>query len=131
MSTTTRCTAYGEAFKAATSRRSKTYASAQRFHDQMECMFQLNTAFSLGLVYEHGGQYAAGLDRTFMNYDFLNRVLIVEKRAPNIVTVATTPFSQLDREVLEAMRGKLVELGGNPPPLPEGKPVFISPDKKA
>lgn len=34
----------------------------------------------------------------------------------------STPFAQLDREVLVAMRDKLVELGGHPPELPEEKP---------
>ena len=32
--------------------------------------------------------------------------------------LAVVPFSQLDREVLEFMHAKLVEMGGRPPALP-------------
>lgn len=129
--TTIRSTAYGDAFKGATSRRSKKYHSEQRHFDEKECMFRQNNAFSLGLTYEHGGGYAAGLDSTHMNYDFLNRVLIVEKRAPNVVSHTVTPFAELDTEVLTAMHGKLIELGGNPPPLPTASATRITLSRKA
>lgn len=33
--------------------------------------------------------------------------------------VTITPFSQLDREVVEFMHAKLVEMGGHPPALPK------------
>jgi hypothetical protein len=32
--------------------------------------------------------------------------------------VGVTPFSQVDREVLETMRERLIRLGGHPPELP-------------
>jgi hypothetical protein len=60
------------------------------------------------------------------HYDFLNRVRTTTY--DNALT--TTPFSQIDREVLVAMRDKLVELDGKPPELPAEAPVTSSPAKK-
>jgi hypothetical protein len=37
--------------------------------------------------------------------------------------MATTPFSQIDRETLITMRDKLVDLKGKPPELPPEAPV--------
>lgn len=49
-------------------------------------------------------------------YDFAARLLI--SRTGGAGGQMVTPFSQLDREVLEAHRDKLIELGGKPPELP-------------
>lgn len=63
----------------------------------------------LALEYEYQKYY----------YDFQSRLLTtMMKYGSTIGGVATTPFSQLDREVLADMRDKLVELGGKPPALP-------------
>lgn len=52
-------------------------------------------------------------------YDFTQRVMTTAvHQAGN-----TTPFSQLDREVLVEAREKLIALGGNPPELPDEKPA--------
>jgi hypothetical protein len=51
-------------------------------------------------------------------YDFLNRVRTTTYDS----ALTTTPFSQIDREVLIAMRDKLVELDGTPPELPAEAP---------
>ena len=44
--------------------------------------------------------------------------------------VATMPFAQADREVLIAMRDKLVELKGDPPELPPEAPAIPGPAGK-
>ena len=45
-------------------------------------------------------------------FDFLLRAVII---VDNKVTI---PFREFDRDTLEFMHDKLIELGGNPPPLP-------------
>jgi hypothetical protein len=47
-------------------------------------------------------------------YDFLTR----QKFSLVAGELQATPFSQLDPEVLECLRDKLIEHGGNPPELP-------------
>lgn len=56
-------------------------------------------------------------------YDFAGRMLVTVFSGYEKGGVATTPFSQLDRETLIAMRDKLVELKGNPPELPPEAPA--------
>ncbi len=51
-------------------------------------------------------------------YDFAQRLLMTAREGG----FETTPFAQLDREVLVAARDKLVELGGKPPALPAEAP---------
>ncbi len=67
-------------------------------------------------------------DQTFF-YDFQQRLMTtLYTYGSGLGGVTTTPFSQMDREVLVEMRDKLVEMGGTPKELaPEGptlnKPV--------
>jgi hypothetical protein len=58
-------------------------------------------------------------------YDFLTRQMVMigsysvaSNGRRGAAPLGTIPFSQIDREVLECMRDKLIELGGNPPELP-------------
>lgn len=56
-------------------------------------------------------------------FDFALRIMYSTTNT-NDGGVTITPFSQLDREVLEALRNRLIELGGNPPALaPAAAPV--------
>lgn len=59
-------------------------------------------------------------------YDFLNRTMTISAKSSfhGDFAVAGFMFDQLDREVLETMHQKLIDLGGNPPPLPEEKGVL-------
>jgi hypothetical protein len=63
-------------------------------------------------------------------YDFLGRVVVTIYDGYNKGGVSTTPFSQVDRETLIAMRDKLVELKGNPPELPPEAPAAATAGKK-
>lgn len=47
-------------------------------------------------------------------YDFVTRTLAVRGNE----TLVVLPFGQLDTTTLEFFHAKLIELGGNPPPLP-------------
>ncbi len=58
-------------------------------------------------------------------YNFVMRAVISTRHADGGCII--TPFSQLDRESLEFMRGKLIELGGKPPALPAEKQEAILP----
>ena len=58
-----------------------------------------------------------------VTYDFLNRMMITMSS----VGIKIVLFQDLDREILEAMRDKLIELGGTPPALPE---TGLRPDTK-
>ena len=62
-------------------------------------------------------------DSVFNYYDFTGRMLITVFSGYEKGGVATTPFSQLDRETLIAMRDKLIELKGFPPELPPEAPA--------
>ncbi len=53
---------------------------------------------------------------SYMNYDF-NLRMLTARTGSSEGGILLIPFSQLDVEVLEAMRAKLIELKGNPPPL--------------
>lgn len=50
-------------------------------------------------------------------FDFEFRTMTVSRYQANTFTSDTHPFSAVDPEVLERMRDKLVELGGNPDPV--------------
>lgn len=56
-------------------------------------------------------------------YDFVSRMVVTVYDGYNKGGVSTTPFAQVDRETLIAMRDKLVELKGNPPELPDEAPA--------
>lgn len=77
-----------------------------------ECKIKRGTLFSLELSYRIDTYYEITLA-----YDFLNRVLVTRHLQSSGIALNTTPFSQLDSEVLETMHAKLVELGGKPPQL--------------
>ena len=63
-------------------------------------------------------------------YDFSARMVVTVYDGYNKGGVAVTPFSQVDRETLIAMRDKLVELKGNPPELPPEAPAAQPSAKK-
>ncbi len=54
-------------------------------------------------------------------YDFGLRHVLTSTRGG----VSVTPFSEVDRDVLETMHAKLTDLGGHPPPLPASETVVI------
>jgi hypothetical protein len=54
-------------------------------------------------------------------YDFGLREIVIAKGHG----ISVTPFSQVDREVLETMHAKLTDLGGHPPPLPPSEIVVV------
>ena len=63
-------------------------------------------------------------------YDFSARIVTTVYGGYNQGGVAVTPFSQVDRDTLIAMRDKLVELKGNPPELPLETPATQASVKK-
>ena len=73
--------------------------------------------FVLGVSYSHGGGSSV-----YYAYDFMARVLVTRTASSDGGTVVT-PFAQLDRDGLIAMRDQLVKLGGNPPQLPPETPA--------
>lgn len=77
-----------------------------------ECKFTRGTLFCLEVSYRINTYYEVTLA-----YDFLNRVLLTRHMQSQGIAVNTTPFAQLDAEVLDSMYEKLVELGGKPPRL--------------
>ncbi|MBI1214716.1 MAG: hypothetical protein GC185_02730 [Alphaproteobacteria bacterium] len=64
----------------------------------------------------------------YLTYDFNLRLLFARTGASES-GLTVTPFSQLDRESLEDMREKLIELGGHPPELPIDKRATPQPPK--
>lgn len=76
------------------------------------------------LTITESGSY---LNEIHTTYDFAQRVMFTHNTRLDGGTNAT-PFSQLDREVLEAARDRLVDLGGDPPGLPSDGPAAL--DKK-
>lgn len=68
----------------------------------------------------------------YQAYDFAARLLMVRSGGSD-GGLSVTPFSQLDREVLEAYRDKLIALHGKPPALPvvEDQPQIFSKLKPA
>lgn len=69
----------------------------------------------------------AGAVDIYHFYDFITRNLYVRFESKDHSHVI--PFRDIDPETLSFMRGKLVELGGNPPPLPSVRDPF-NPIKK-
>jgi hypothetical protein len=63
-------------------------------------------------------------------YDFSARMVTTIYSGYNQGGVAVTPFSQIDRDTLIAMRDKLVDLKGTPPELPPDDSVLKAPAKK-
>ncbi|HYD18489.1 MAG TPA: hypothetical protein VEF76_08430 [Patescibacteria group bacterium] len=63
-------------------------------------------------------------------YDFAARMMIMRGDWGSDYNLATTPFSQLDRDVLIAARDKLVALGGKPPALPAEAPQLPQAQRK-
>jgi hypothetical protein len=91
----------------------------------------LSEAFNRGYdVYkENDAVLRVSYDSIRQFYDFLGRTVITIYDGYNKGGVTTTPFSQVDRETLIAMRDKLVDLKGNPPELPAEAPA-TAPAKK-
>jgi hypothetical protein len=67
----------------------------------------------------------SGSPSIYNHYDFLQRVLLVSTGYHDGGAQAT-PFSQLDREFLEFVHAKFIELGGKPPALPNAFPKETS-----
>jgi hypothetical protein len=63
-------------------------------------------------------QYDVAGYNQVMAYDFKARVMTLRTDDYAEAGVRILPFSQLDRDSLVEMREQLIELGGNPPPLP-------------
>jgi len=64
----------------------------------------------------------------YNSFDFLTRTM-VSRTGSSEGGITVTPFGQLDREVLVAMRDKLVELGGHPPELASEAPTLNKPQR--
>lgn len=80
--------------------------------DRKQTFYLHNAGTSLSFLQDGRGA------NQYFNFHFLTRTMTVTTgHSEGGVTV--TPFSQIDREVLEFMHAKLVELGGHPPSLPK------------
>jgi len=66
----------------------------------------------------------SGSRQQYTYYDFLSRTVAVLVSGSNHDRTLT--FDEMDREVLELHRDALIELGGNPRPLPEKQPAAPS-----
>lgn len=87
---------------------------SKAFNDQYEA--KLANPFVLDLYYRaRGGSY-------YLAVDFLTRTMVTRTGSSD-GGLFVTPFSQMDREVLEGLRDKLVELGGTPPALETTPPA--------
>ncbi|MDE1152915.1 MAG: hypothetical protein PW788_10300 [Micavibrio sp.] len=62
-------------------------------------------------------QYSSTGGNAYLVYDF-NARLLVSRTGAGEGGVTLLPFSQLDPDSLEALRNRLIELGGKPPALP-------------
>ena len=81
----------------------------------------LNSNGALGLRMSTGG------GTNYMVYDFNLRFLTVRTGSSEGGAVVV-PFADLDPDSLEALRDKLIELGGNPPELSaSAKPALRNP----
>ena len=69
----------------------------------------------------------AGLDM-YHYYDFIARTVLVRVEQKEHINVIT--FANADAQTLSFMHGKLIELGGTPPPLPEPENAPFSPIRK-
>lgn len=65
--------------------------------------------YVLGVSYNYGGG-----STTYYTYDFLARVLTVRTGSSD-GGAFVVPFSRLDRDSLDTLRERLVQLGGKPP----------------
>lgn len=69
---------------------------------------------------EHGFRFSSDRKshrKTVYIFDFEFRTVTTLSRGGSSEQTQVLPFSAMDENVLTAMREKLVELGGNPPPL--------------
>lgn len=66
---------------------------------------------------------------SYLAFDFMARVMIARTGSSD-GGLNVTPFSELDRDMLIAMRDKLVSLKGDPPELPPEAPATQSPVRK-
>lgn len=62
-------------------------------------------------------RYGTQAGTVYLSYDFMGRFLL-SRNGTSEGGINLTPFSQIDREVLEVHRQQLVSLGGRPPELP-------------
>ena len=85
----------------------------------------LKDAFNTGYSASKIGESAVMLSMERINYiyDFAAR-MVVMRADWGSYSVTSTPFSQIDRDVLVAARDKLVEMGGKPPELPPEAPTL-------
>lgn len=85
----------------------------------------LSDAFaqSVGMVLSTPTVLRVNNNVTYSYYDFVQRAVFLSVQGGYQIT----PFAQLDREVLEHARNKLIDLGGNPPPLPDTGPQAAAP----
>lgn len=74
-------------------------------------------AGDLGYARENASTLRILVGGAYHYYNFVMRVMLSDESSGYVVT----PFSQLDRDSLEFMRSKLIELKGNPPPLSAAK----------
>lgn len=77
------------------------------------------------LSFQQAGRYSSH----YCTYHFLTRTMTMST-GHNEGGITVVPFAQLDREVLEFMHAKLVELGGHPPALPQADGTPLSPIRK-
>lgn len=89
-------------------------ASAEKYAGKNSSKFTKDNEVQLSVT-QPGAYYDA-----IYKYNFLTRMVLCnaglyEKKAG----IEFIPFSQIDRDVLEAMHAKLKKLGGSPPPLPD------------
>lgn len=83
----------------------------EAFNSKSKPQVTNSTPFALDIYYEN----RAG--STYTTFDFMTRVMLV-RTGSSEGGFSVTPFSQLDRDVIVAARGRLVALGGTPPELP-------------
>lgn len=96
----------------------------------MSLSAEFNSAYKADLLSPAvlGVTYSIGSGYWVTNaYDFNGRVMI--SRANSDGAFAVTPFSQIDRDTLIAMRDKLIDLKGTPPELPDEAPAVTRPPK--
>ena len=91
----------------------------------MSLSFEFNTEYTA----DKNGDYVlvVSCHSSHFCYDFATRVMY--GWGGSNISYGATPFSQLDRDVLIAMRDKLIELGGRPPELP-AEPAATAPQRK-
>lgn len=74
-------------------------------------------------------KYGVYGSNTYLAFDFMARVMVARTGSSD-GGLNVTPFAELDRDMLIAMRDKLVALKGNPPELPPEAPAAQPAQKK-